>query len=168
MSEIAVSKIPIATAFSAMALRSGKILGTPANDEPIWNIPSFFEEARDLGDYPESFQRVYRTYASLMKESTHTTWSPTVCLAFVMALSQHADEWFPTIFANWNKPYSAGVLMMQTSYMCAAAAHTALNYPNTRSYSLHGPERLQHARALRSVLAAHADVTSRFSRYFQY
>ena len=158
MTDLAAPVMDISEAFSGMCLRSGRNLGKEANDEALWNFPSFFNEATDLHEYPRSFQKTFRQFAHHSGTTSETPWSPAACLAFENALLQNAAEWLPAIAARWHRPNSAGVIVIQASYFCCAGARVALEYPNTRSYAMTSLERQQQSAVLLEVIALHNEI----------
>lgn len=166
MTDLAAPVMNISEAFSCMCLRSGRHLGQEANDEALWNFPSFFKEATDLHEYPSSFQKMYRQFAHHSGPGSESPWSPAACLAFENAMLANAAEWFPAIAARWHRPYSAGVIAMQISYFCCAASRAALTYPNTRSYSMTSLERQQQSAVLMDVITRHNDIVQLFAETY--
>ena len=165
MTELAAPVMSVPQAFSSMCLRSGRHLGKEANDEALWNFPTFFHEATDLHEFPRSFQQTFRQFAQHSGSSAEAPWSPAACLAFENALFENAADWLPAIAARWHRPCSAGVIAIQASYFCLAGAQAALAYPNTRSYAMTSLERRHHTDVLTQVIARHSEIIRLLSQY---
>jgi hypothetical protein len=152
-----LSTLTIPTAFSALTLRSGSVLSdNPHIDEPLWDINGRLHSARDLHLYPPVFRRLFEQFKSLTAESPHVSpWSVHGAHRFLSGLTACQDQWIPVARARDRRPDCAGIIALQTTWVCSIAAQHALEYPHTRSYPIGSPERQGQEHMLTEVVAMH-------------